>query len=1030
MAQAANLNFNGAAVAGCSIAGSNYTCATFNLLATDRVLIASGYNVSVGAPVAFSYNQGLTMSGTAALTVKGNLDIGDINPSNLSIGGGALTATDGTFKMGAQQQTIVADITAAAIKIGTGSNSKVTGTLSASGNIDIASHATVVGAISGANVSTASPVALSGNVSASGTFTLASGSTLAGSVSAATVNINASNSTVNGNITATGSATVGSGNTVNGNLVSPIVTIDSSSVEVNGNVTAKTSLSMGSGDAISGDVEAGKVTLASSESYIGGNAKVDSIVLNWHGRVYKTITCNAPAPGAPCSCVTNNSGYDANTTPKGPSCGPPPAVPGPHHILISHPGTALTCQPQTVSVTACANAACSVPHYTGGANVTLTPGGKVFATGSTGVNGAATVQQTTAGTVVLAAASNPAAPYAVTCVNTANPNAVNQCAMVFSDNGLQVTVPNHLSDSAAPVTVSALRNPGNNKACVPLFAGITKDIVFGCTYSNPASGTLHARFGNVDTAIPSDTAGACAANSGIKTALAFDANGTATAWMKYADVGEIDVNASYTAPSGDPYSGLVMNGSDRVIVAPASFSFDSVLDAVNGTKSGVLSNAGPGSAVFTKAGKAFWAKLSARNSSGNITQNFGREATPQSVVPGSTLSLPSGGNPGALSGGTNWSFSGGSASAADLAWSEVGIMKLTATLSNSNGYLGSAAAPTNDVNGNKLIASGASQNIGRFVPDHFDTAILAAGTSIPGAETPVAPMDCGSPGATDPMTLDCGGGEAGFAGFAYSKQAFGVQVIARNANNLTTMNYAGTGGFARDIKLTAWQAAGGGLPATGGDPGYGEKTGVALGLATFTQGESKTAQSYNLAQVDSKPGPPAKVFLRAIDTDGVSSLRDPAGAPPGKEGGLTIVSGRMLIPNNYGSELLPMTINLQAQVWNTKGAWVANIMDSASKVIRSTLIMDKCKKNLRVSVDSTACKAALAVTPATGTQVAFAKGLVTLKLGAPGAGNTGSAELHFQQATNPSSLYLPSTTGQATFGIYKSGPVIYLRELY
>jgi MSHA biogenesis protein MshQ len=26
--------------------------------------------------------------------------------------------------------------------------------------------------------------------------------------------------------------------------------------------------------------------------------------------------------------------------------------------------------------------------------------------------------------------------------------------------------------------------------------------------------------------------------------------------------------------------------------------------------------------------------------------------------------------------------------------------------------------------------------------------------------------------------------------------------------------------------------------------------------------------------------------------------------------------------------------------------------------------------------------------------------------------------------------YLPSTTGRAAFGVYKAGPVIYLRELY
>jgi MSHA biogenesis protein MshQ len=30
----------------------------------------------------------------------------------------------------------------------------------------------------------------------------------------------------------------------------------------------------------------------------------------------------------------------------------------------------------------------------------------------------------------------------------------------------------------------------------------------------------------------------------------------------------------------------------------------------------------------------------------------------------------------------------------------------------------------------------------------------------------------------------------------------------------------------------------------------------------------------------------------------------------------------------------------------------------------------------------------------------------------------------------PTLIYLPSTTGRQTFGVYKSGPVVYMREVF
>ncbi|MDC8760750.1 polymer-forming cytoskeletal protein [Janthinobacterium fluminis] len=1004
IAQGGNLNFNGGAVAACTLSGSNYSCSTLAMSgSTDSMSIASGYAVTVAAgSFTFDYQQSLAMSGSAALTVNGSLDIGDIKPGNLSISGGTLTAKGGTFSMGKQMQAIVANVNAAAIRIDSGQGNKVTGNLNASGNIDIASHVTVIGSISGANIATSAHVTLSGDIFASGSFALASGSTLQGSVMAATIEIQPAQSTVDGNLTATTSLSLGSHSTVNGNLTAPVVDLAPAQTEVNGNVTASRTLTMGSGDAISGDVVAGTVTLDPANAYIGGNARVDWITLGHHGRVEKYITCNVYTPGNPCSCVTNNSGYDATTTPRGPACVAPP-VAGPHHIRITHPGSALTCQPQTVTLTACANAACTAPHYGGGASVTLTPGGQAFAIGASGSNSGATVRQLTKGPANLAALANPAALNGVECVNTAAPGSAKPCEMAFEDSGLVLSLPNHVADAAANFSVRALQAAGDKQSCVPLFAGTSKLIDFGCAYSNPSSGSAHARFANSAAGVPADTPGACGASAG-SAMLSFDADGVATgAWMKYADVGLISVSARY-APSSGSDAGLVVSGAGALIVAPASFSFERIWD---GATPG-LNNpgaAGPSDPVFMRAGRAFSATLSARNLSNNKTANFGAESPRQTATLAPLLVLPAGGSAGALTG--SLTFAAGVASGNDLSWSEVGILQIQATLANPDGYLGSPGAPTRQ-GGAALIAKGKSGNVGRFIPDHFNTTVLDAG-----ALTPGVPMVCIA------GQMGC----AGTKGFAYANQPFGVRVTALNAAEAVTSNYDGSvpgnNDFTRNARLTGWLAAAGGAQNPAGDPRYAAGAGVALASSSFLKGESTTTPSYIYPAI---PSLPSDVFLRAGDSDGVSSLRGAAS----KEEGISIVSGRLLIPNSYGSALLPLTIRLRAQFWTSQGAWLSNSADSSSVVKPATVNLSNCLKNLRDP--GGACKAALQVLG--GADVVFDAGLSKFQLRGPGAGNNGSVDLQFQAPSNPSSLYLPSAKGRATFGIYKAGPVIYLRELY
>jgi MSHA biogenesis protein MshQ len=998
--------FNGGAVAGCTYtaASSSYSCPPF--AATLDVTIASGYKVVLTGPISFDYNQQLNMSGTAQLQVAGNLDIGDIKPSNLNISGGALVSS-GQFKMGAQVQTIVADISAASMKIGTGSDTKVTGTLTSTGQIDLASHATIIGPITGGKITTGSPVALTGDVTASISFNLSSGSTL------------------------------------NGNLVAPVVTLDASPSRVNGNVTANTSLTISSASSVNGNVVAGAVKLLSSDAYITGTALVDTLDLDWHGRVYQAVTCRTGTAGSPCSCVTDGSGYAS--TPSKTVC-TAPAANTVHHYQITHDGNGLTCQPETVSVKACADASCST-LYTGSAQVSLAPNtvespAPVFSF-SNGV-ASAYVRQTTVGTPTLAITSaTPAATAAATCSSPSGTS----CSMAFAAAGFQVTAADRKAGVSAPFIVQALTASNNNvtpSSCVPLIANTTKTLQMRCAYIDPTtnSNTLSRAVnltgaggaGNTPSAalVCGSGSGGLASAAGANLSLSFDGNGVSTnGALSYDDVGKLALSAEYTA-SGANFTG----NSEEFLVAPYKYDISSA-------NAGGVANPGATNAaglVFAKAGASFSVEITALSKNNVVSTNFGRENQPARVDITHALAtqMPTAANAGTLS-VPNASIisaaivAGGNASSgkftvSNLSWDEVGIITLTATTNNAlnNGSLYSNLAST-------LVGGGTSGNIGRFIPDHFDTAITTPNAS------PI--MVC----PTGVFSITCSGGR-----FVYASQPFGLTVSARNAAGALTTNYAGS--YARPLAITAWNAAGAtgtAAPNDNDNPEYRPVDNAARSMPTgpgltggpavptpfvFTGGNGLGSISYAFSKSYS-PGPPympsvatntisspVNVFFRAAETvpggDGVTSLR--AGAV---EAGIAVASGRLQVAHSYGSALLTRRVEVESQYW-TGTEFLRNSADAtAGTTALSTagvLTFGNCTRNLSAGGG---CYAGLAAdsTPAT---VAFTLGRSWLRLAAPGAGRDGSVDLRVNAFP-----WLPSTVGRLNYGVYRS-PVIYLREIH
>lgn len=937
-AQAVTTNFNGGAVSNCSYSNQVYTCSSLPLAnGTDVVAIASGYTVKVSSNIGFSWNQTLQMSGSAALqSDTGTLDLSNINPANLNVSGGTLAAKS-NVTIGKSSTTITANIS------------------STSGSVTLGNEAVIVGAVSGASIVANFKSSVTGPLTATGSISLGNETVIVGAVSAATVTANFQ-SRITGSLTATGNITLDNEVVVTGPVVTSATLSADFKVQINGDVSAK-------------------AITTQNEVLFNGNVATETMTLAYHARVTKTITCTKSST-AGCSCVNDNSAYTGSSAPV---CQPGLGT-GPHHIQISHPGTALTCQPQTVTLTACANSACTAPNYTSAVTVALSPGGgSVTITG--GVNSTATVSQGSAGAVTLGATST-AISNATVCVNTANGGASNQCAMTFADTGLSLSVPNHRAGSNATLTVAALQKSGNNPSCVPLFAGVNNASVnFTCGYNNPLSSRAAAvpvKLGG--TFLASSSTSQCSAG-GQAVSLNFDGNGVATATLVYPEVGDVSLSASYSN------GGLKAVGSTTFIAAPNSFVLSAT--SLDGSKTNAGNAVDYSSGAFVGAGAPFKVRVEARNSAGTLTSNFGQESSAQTVNYSSSLVAPTGINFTAPS-GQFLPFSNGAAEANPMTWSEIGIFKLTAEL-NSQSYLGTGLNVTG------------SSNIGRFIPDHFDVSIVSAKG---------VPMAC--------TAAACPASQLA----VYSHQPFSVAATAFDANGKVLSNYQGN--YAKQVTLSGWASAGSTLPSDQNPPvaPTGNSMTGSIAASSFVKGVgSDSAVKYRFANIDpaaaaTARAAPTNVYVRAVDSDGASSARVSAVEP-----GLRVLSGRLIVAHAFGSELSPMPLQARAQYW-TGSSYVNNLADNnltGYALSNAGLLLTNCKKAL---ASNGACLSTVALEPTT---LIFTSGAAPFRLRAPG--QAGSVDVSIRDSVID---FLPSVTGIGTvqFGVYRAGPVLYLREVY
>lgn len=656
------------------------------------------------------------------------------------------------------------------------------------------------------------------------------------------------------------------------------------------------------------------------------------------------------------------------------------------HVRIEHDGAASVCAPETVTLKACADPACST-LYTGNVTTTLTPSGWTGGDTVSFSNGLASRQlaRATAGNVTLGAGSTSPIPAGGTrCFK----GATETCLLNFA---------------AASCTFDAVEvgaAPKTNIFTKLSDAAFSLDVL-----AVTAGGAVNTGYtGTVAVDLIDASASACHTNPGLTTAsnLTFvSANAgrkpqSFTLGGKAAPSVRVRIQEGAAAPACS---------SDSFTIRPQGFS--AVSSSANADAAGADAAAVPS----VKAGAAFTLRADTGKPGYNGLPKVNSGLLEWLGAPGSGRAPPgvgtlAGSTPSGLTFTTAANAGSGDDARGSFTYDEAGYFRFKAF----GVYDDSFVAASGDVNKNDCIVgsfsnsmsggkygcnfgnTGVSDYFGRFIPDHFDTVVTQA----------------------------CVAG-----GFTYTGQPIPLTVTARNAGGGIAQNYSDA--FSRQLTLTARD-----LADSVDNPGPGAFANALVAAGSFAGGRATPTPSYAFTSAQTIP---TDVRIRVSDGE-VSSLRVPAAATI--EGVATLRSGRIRLQNTNGSELLPLPVPLQIQYWSgaTQG-WQLNAADTCTK-IEATNFAFSFGGNL------SACE--------TRIQVGGAAPSYTATLSAPGAGNSGWADLTLNLGATGSGTQcavgggaataaapwlqfnwkgsVDNPTARATFGVVRSGPVIHRREVF
>jgi uncharacterized repeat protein (TIGR01451 family) len=558
--------------------------------------------------------------------------------------------------------------------------------------------------------------------------------------------------------------------------------------------------------------------------------------------------------------------------------------------------------------------------------------------------------------------------------------------------------------------------------------------------------------------------------------VAFEANQPSAALsFAYADVGRVSLSMRY--------EGAVMAAVD-FISKPADIRFQNVFRAADKVPDYEGDYEKEGWAkderyAFAKAGEQFVMRLGALMADGNYAPSFGKEPTAlKGVLPDDQIDLDMqmdlfAVNLNAMTATTppmptrvpiadkddvvrgafvfdqGFTLNGTGNMEATVRWYEAGVFAATPFLTDylGTGKIGGPPPQADiDLDATKRLVS-STRVIGRFYPDHFET-------------TAVAPIGCPAavncplvnPDPAKTPSFPVSGAVYAEQPFSFSVEAFGLPRDGR-PSILSLFRNLG----ARPIKVTAVASPDGEKDANGTfgvstekdkrlpiDPDVGVYPDLTA-IATHQLGTPYSAATQATRANAANWIGPTLIYLRASLADTyvtggtptkpttaglVVNSRVPANAAPGTryEDGLLVLSGRLFVPNVFGSDLLRLPVPLTAQYW-TGSTWATSDGDNTS-IVAASLVPKTCMKFFAADGKSGACKAN-PLTPAVALPLQIAAGKTVLHLKAPTRGTVGTVDFSADNGFDKdvARSWLPSTIGRTTFGLYRS-PLIYLREVY
>ncbi|HHQ4748863.1 TPA: DUF6701 domain-containing protein [Aeromonas veronii] len=584
------------------------------------------------------------------------------------------------------------------------------------------------------------------------------------------------------------------------------------------------------------------------------------------------------------------------------------------HFELQYSGQPLTCNPEEITIKACANPDCSL-LITEQVAVSLLPqslqdGGWYPLSGAnnvsgntvtfTGGTGKVLLRNNTQTQVTLGVSNSVPAvkPLSETlCKAGAGTPSAAACTLNFADSGFFFDVPDTYSNQPQDVTISAVKKDDITKQCVPGFTGV-RSVGFWGTYNNPNTNSFGSKI-SIDGNAIATYAASVPSPTPTTLNLTFDNQGKATLKkVTYPDAGQMQLSASHNG--SDETAGLVMTGSDTFVARPVGLCIT--------PPQGVCAAGDSSCPVFKKAGDTFQVDIKAMawESANDGDICAGNLTTPNfalaNIALGTQLVAPIPGQ-NAQVGTASYNHSNGmdinNLNKVSQSVSEVGVFRMTAT-PPANGYF------------NYTIPSAQSQPVGRFVPWDYS---LSNGFITPACNA-----------------------------FTYMSQPFasGFVLTARNLQKGTTQNYQGAfakgvaemvaanafDGIARDKRITL-------------SPSLSWASGVAsinqqspLGLNTrFDRAASPEAPFATLSfglKVDDKDGGNTLLANPNMNT-AVAGTCSGSGCNAVLLGTQKLLYGRLQVGTAAGLASAPLAIPLQMQYYEA-GNWLQNKEDKCTQL--------------------------------------------------------------------------------------------------